>query len=124
MFNGSHGRLELEVEEAAWTRPAQRVESSRGALHGDLAAESAGEARITLRPLWSPPEPVTVPAFDHAGHGGGDQRMLAALLDGDQTQATDRATAEDGLYALLPGLAANESFRTGQPVTIASLLGS
>src|SRR5258706_11906871 len=65
MFNGSRGRLELEVEEAAWTRPVQRVESARGAVHGDLAADTAGEARILLRPLWQPPERVDVPAFDH-----------------------------------------------------------
>jgi predicted dehydrogenase len=123
MFNGSGGRLELEVAEATWTRPAQRVESARGAVHGDLAAETAGEARITLRTLWNPPELVHVPAFDHAGHGGGDQRMLAALLDDDPAQAPDRATAEDGLLALLPGLAANESFRTGRPVDVSTLLG-
>ena len=122
MFNGSGGRLELEVEEAAWTRPAERIASAKGAVHGDVAAETAGEARILLRPLWKPPELVHVPAFDHAGHGGGDQRMLAALLDGDPTQAGDRATARDGLLALLPGLAANESFHTGQPVPI-SILG-
>ncbi|MFC6016210.1 Gfo/Idh/MocA family oxidoreductase, partial [Plantactinospora solaniradicis] len=122
MFNGSHGRLELEVEEASWTRPAARVGSIKGSVHGDLAAETAGEARIMLRRQWQPPERVTVPEFDHAGHGGADQRMLAALLDGNPDQATDRATADDGLLALLPGLAANESFRTGRPVDVAKLL--
>ncbi|WP_432970813.1 Gfo/Idh/MocA family oxidoreductase [Dactylosporangium sp. CA-233914] len=122
MFNGTRGRLELEVEEAAWTRPAQQVESARGSVHGDLAADTAGGARIVVRPLWQPPEEVKVPAFDHAGHGGGDQRMLAALLDHAPEQADDRATAEDGLFALLPGLAANESFRTGQPVDVTTLL--
>jgi predicted dehydrogenase len=122
MFNGSHGRLELEVEEAAWTKPARHLESAKGAVHGDVAAETAGEARITLRPLWNPPELVPVPSFDHAGHGGADQRMLAALLDDDPAQVADRATARDGLLALLPGLAANESFRTGRPVDISSLL--
>jgi len=121
MFNGSGGRLELEVDEASWTRPAQRVESAKGSVHGDLASDTAGEARILLRRLWQPPERVDVPAFDHAGHGGGDQRMLATILDGAPDQAADRATADDGLYALLPGLAANESFRTGGPVDLAAL---
>jgi hypothetical protein len=65
-----------------------------------------------------------VPEFDHAGHGGADQRMLAALLDGVEDQAADRATAEDGLFALLPGLAANESFRTGRAVDVDALLGA
>jgi predicted dehydrogenase len=124
MFNGSHGRLELEVEEALWTRPAARVESRKGSVHGDLAAETAGEARILLRPLWQPPQEVKVPEFDHAGHGGADQRMLAALLDDSADQAADRATAEDGLQALLPGLAANESFRTGRPVDLDTVLAN
>ena len=110
------------MEEAAWTRPAERIASAKGAVHGDLAAETAGDARITLRPLWNPPEQVHVPAFDHAGHGGADQRMLAALLDADSAQATDRATAGDGLLALLPGLAANESFQSGRPVDVSSML--
>ncbi|WP_432825058.1 Gfo/Idh/MocA family oxidoreductase [Dactylosporangium sp. CA-092794] len=123
MFNGTGGRLELEVEEAAWTRPAPGVTTSaRGAVHGEEAAETAGEARILVRPLWRPPSRAEVPAFDHAGHGGGDQRMLAALLDGDKQQADDRATAEDGLSALLPGLGANESFRTGRPVDLTTLV--
>ncbi|GIF53722.1 oxidoreductase family protein [Asanoa ferruginea] len=122
MFNGTGGRLELEVEEALWTQPAARIESAKGSVHGDLAAETAGGARILVRRLWQPPEEVTVPAFDHGGHGGGDQRMLAALLDGTSDQAADRANAEDGLLALLPGLGANESFRTGRAVDITTLL--
>jgi predicted dehydrogenase len=122
MFNGSRGRLELDVEEALWTRPAARIESRKGSVHGDLAPEAAGEARILLRPLWQPPEQVKVAEFDHAGHGGADQRMLAAMLDGNPDQAADLATADDGLRALLPGLAANESFRTGYPVVVDTLL--
>ncbi|HEV7710587.1 MAG TPA: Gfo/Idh/MocA family oxidoreductase [Asanoa sp.] len=122
MFNGTGGRLELEVEEALWTQPAARVESAKGSVHGDLAAETAGGARILVRRLWQPPEEVTVPSFDHGGHGGGDQRMLAALLDGTSDQLADRANAEDGLLALLPGLAANESFRTGRAVDVTTLL--
>jgi predicted dehydrogenase len=122
MFNGSAGRLELEVEEASWTQPAAGVTSASGAVHGETAAPTAGEPRILLRPLWQPPQQVDVPAFDHAGHGGADQRMLAALLDGNPDQAADRANADDGLRALLCGLAANESFRTGQPVDVTTLL--
>ncbi|MEV0713147.1 Gfo/Idh/MocA family oxidoreductase [Asanoa sp. NPDC050611] len=124
MFNGTGGRLELEVEEALWTQPAARVESKKGSVHGDLAAETAGGARILLRPLWQPPQEVRVPDFDHAGHGGADQRMLVALLDGTSDQAADRAGADDGLQALLPGLAANESFRTGRAVDVTTLLDS
>jgi predicted dehydrogenase len=121
MFNGHRGRLELEVEESVWTQPQARVESGRGAVHGDLAAATAGQTRITLRPLWTPPVDHTV-EHDHAGHGGADARMLATLLDGDPSQATDRATARDGALALVTGLAANRSFATGQAVSTADVL--
>jgi hypothetical protein len=97
------------------------VESARGAVHGDLAAATAGQTRITLRPLWAPPVDHTV-EHDHAGHGGADARMLATLLDGDPSQASDRATARDGALALVTGLAANRSFATGQAVPTADVL--
>ncbi|GIH14056.1 Gfo/Idh/MocA family oxidoreductase [Rugosimonospora africana] len=121
MFNGSRGRVELEVEESTWTRPHERVESGRGQVHGHLAAPTAGQTRITLRPLWAPPVDMTVD-HDHAGHGGADSRLLATLLDGDASQAADRASARDGALALVTGLAANRSFVTGEAVPTASVL--
>ncbi|MEU4293284.1 Gfo/Idh/MocA family oxidoreductase [Kribbella sp. NPDC026596] len=121
MFNGSRGRLELNVEESTWTMPNQRVESARGAVHGDLAAPTAGRTSITLRPLWSPPIDHTVP-HDHAGHGGADARVLAALLDDDPTEDADVADARQAALALVTGLAANQSFTTGQPVPTSDVL--
>ena len=66
-------------------------------------------------------------AGDHRGHGGADQRMLAALYgpagSGGEPDPDDpdrqRADQYDGARALAVGLAANESFRTGQPVPVA-----
>lgn len=125
MFNGSAGRLELEVEESRWQPPRSRITSGSGALHGDTAAEQAGGARLTLRPLWRPP--VEVPLVTaHEAHGGGDPRMLDALfgpVDPDQptdTGATAHPTAteRDGALALAVGLAANRCFETGRPVRV------
>lgn len=121
MFNGDRGRLELEVEESTWAMPRRRVESSRGALHGDLAAPTAGRTSITLRPLWAPPIDHTVD-HDHAGHGGADARVLAALLDHDPTHRADVADARQAALALVTGLAANRSLVTGQPVRTADVL--
>ncbi|WP_406055324.1 Gfo/Idh/MocA family oxidoreductase [Kribbella sp. NBC_00889] len=121
MFNGSGGRLELNVEESTWTMPHLRVASAKGAIHGDLAAPTAGRTSITLRPLWSPPEDHTVD-HDHAGHGGADARVLAALLDDDPTHAADVADARQAALALVTGLAANRSFETGQPVRTSDVL--
>jgi predicted dehydrogenase len=117
MFNGTGGRLELEVEESMWQPPRAKLTSAKGAVHGDTALENAGGARILVRPLWQPPREVEIPEFDHSGHGGGDARMLRALFDGDDGSAPT-ATAVDGALALATGLAANTAFARGEPVDI------
>ena len=142
MFNGSAGRLELEVTESAWQPPRGGVDSPGGAIHGEAAMANAGGATIRLRKLWERPseEPLAV---GHGGHGGGDERMLTALYgpadsgaapspdspgspgsargeDGDA--ARQSATERDGALALVVGAAANECFLTGQPVRTADLV--
>ncbi|KUO02848.1 Gfo/Idh/MocA family protein [Streptomyces caeruleatus] len=133
MFNGSAGRLELEVEESRWQPPRIRIASNSGALHGDTAAEHAGGARLTLRALWRPP--VEVPLVTaHEAHGGGDPRMLDALFGPvDPARPADAGTAartaphptateRDGALALAVGLAANQCFGTGRPVGVRELI--
>ncbi|MFE7445698.1 Gfo/Idh/MocA family protein [Streptomyces chartreusis] len=129
MFNGSAGRLELEVEESRWQRPTTRIGSAGGALHGDTAAEHAGGARPTLRPLWR--APLDIPLVTaHEAHGGGDPRMLDALFGpvdgarpaGAAAVAHPTATERDGALALAVGLAANRCFETGLPVAVAELV--
>lgn len=132
MFNGSAGRLELEVEESRWQAPLTRITSASGALHGDTAADHAGGARLTLRPLWKPP--VDVPLVTaHEAHGGGDPRMLDALfgpVDPAARPASEvpddsghpTATERDGALALGVGLAANRCFETGLPVRVRDVI--
>ncbi|MDH6622393.1 putative dehydrogenase [Streptomyces sp. LBL] len=129
MFNGSAGRLELEVEESRWQPPRTTITSGSGALHGDTAAEHAGGARLTHRPLWQPP--VDVPLVTaHEAHGGGDPRMLDALFGPvDREQQADAgagthptATERDGALALAVGLAANQCFGSGLPVRVRTLV--
>jgi predicted dehydrogenase len=126
LFNGTGGRLELEVEESLWQPPRVRLDSSKGSVHGDTALANAGGATITVRPLWRPPYQVPIPEFDHAGHGGGDNRMLDALFGpADPAAGTaeiDTAGPVDGALALATGLAANESFVSGKPVDIDDLV--
>lgn len=133
MFNGSAGRLELEVEESRWQPPRARLGSGSGAVHGDTAAEHAGGARLTLRQLWRPPVDIPLVAA-HEAHGGGDPRMLDALFGPvDPARAADAGTAEravahptaterDGALALAVGLAANRCFETGRPVAVPELI--
>jgi hypothetical protein len=104
---------------------------------------NAGGATIRLRRLWERPEevPAAVGHRGHGGHGGGDERMLTALYgpadsgDGGSAGLTASLTAgepgdaarqsaseRDGALALVVGAAANECFRTGQPVLTADLV--
>jgi predicted dehydrogenase len=138
-FNGSRGRLELEVVESDRVDPAdagtvkgeaaaaaRRLDLSTqesAALHGAAAAAEQGSLRLAVRRFWEAPREVEVPGYTRAGHGGADTRMTDALFGPDEPDPLGReAGARDGTRALLTGLAANESFRTGQPVRVPELL--
>ena len=80
MFNGSHGRLELEVIESTH-RLATKDQTS--VHHGQMkqGLPNPGGAKITLHPLWEEKKDVDIPeGYDQAGHGGGDKRMLSVLF--------------------------------------------
>jgi predicted dehydrogenase len=122
-FNGSRGRLELEVVESDHVSPASG--GLKGAsLHGAEAATEHGWVRLQLRPYWQPPVEVEIPGLTREGHGGADARMTAALFG--RTPPDDPlgrgATERDGAASLLTGLAANASLERGQPVRVADLL--
>ncbi|KAH7102699.1 NAD(P)-binding protein [Auriculariales sp. MPI-PUGE-AT-0066] len=126
MFNGSHGRLELEVVESTHRLPADG-ESLGGLIHGVAALPHAGAAKVTVQKLWEETRELPV-HYDHEGHGGGDARMLNVLfgpLPGDAPETGDAAlqsaNERDGALALAVGLMANESFKTGKFVDIESL---
>jgi predicted dehydrogenase len=137
MFNGSAGRLELQVVESRWQPRRTRTESTGGAIHGEVAMANAGSATITLQRLWEPPTDVSV-AGDHGGHGGGDDRMLTALYGpadpSDESSgvsesepasgdaARQSANERDGALAMAVGVAANECFLSEQPVRITDLI--
>ena len=66
MFNGSRGRLELEVVESDHVSPA-----AAGAMKGPAARGRGGHrARFgtgAVRPFWAPPYEVTVPGTAATG---------------------------------------------------------
>jgi predicted dehydrogenase len=126
-FNGSKGRLELDVVENDHVSPAGARVVKGAQLHGDAAAAESGGYSITVRPFWAPPRPVTVSGHTRHGHGGADVRMTRVLFgDGAGLQQPDTlgraATERDGAASLMVGLAGNESMRTGAPVRVSDLL--
>jgi predicted dehydrogenase len=123
MFNGTKGRLELEVVENDHVAPG--AGGLKGAsLHGDEAAAEQGSVRLRVCPMWRPPYDVEVTGHTREGHGGADVRMTAELFGppGPADPLGRGATERDGALSLLTGLAGNESLRTGAPVRVADLL--
>jgi hypothetical protein len=126
MFNGSQGRLELEVVESQFRVPSND-DGMDGLIHGTQSLPNAGEATVTLHRLWKKPEKLPI-KIDHAGHGGGDARMLSVLFGPTPGEVADTGDASkqganerDGAMALAVGLLANESFKTGRFVNLKSL---
>jgi predicted dehydrogenase len=124
-FNGSRGRLEVDVVENDHVAPAVAgaVKGRSAALHGVEAAAERGSVRVLVRPFWEPPREVEFADLSRRGHGGADGRMLAALLRPDPPSdgLGRRATHVEGARALLVGLAASRSIATGERVRVADL---
>ena len=124
-FNGSKGRLELDVMESDHVSPAGAGQVKGAQLHGGAAAAESGGYALTVRPYWQPPRQVAVPGYTRSGHGGADSRMTNVLFS-TAARTPDRlgraATERDGAASLLVGLAGNVSIRTGAPVNVAGLL--
>lgn len=104
-FNGTDGRLEAEEWHSG---PYVNRESQEIRIH---RPNQTVERNV-----------VTV---DRSGHGGGDTRLLEMLFDGPRPDPLSHmASSRAGAMSILTGIAANHSIASGQPVTIASLIGS
>ncbi|KAL2866930.1 Gfo/Idh/MocA family protein [Aspergillus lucknowensis] len=113
MFNGSKGRLEVEVVEQSYVNSG-----------GEQSLEGALESRsILLRPHFGKPVEIEIPEGS-GGHGGGDPELLNDLFG--ETPGDDpyrrAASHVDGALSILTGIAANQSMRTGQVVHVDDIL--
>ncbi|KAJ5197728.1 uncharacterized protein N7498_006845 [Penicillium cinerascens] len=111
-FNGSKGRLEVNV-----------VEQSYVSAGGDRQMEGAVKGiNITVHPMFAEPYPVHIDE-GQGGHGGGDPILLNDLFGQPAPDRFNRAASHvDGAMSILTGIAANKSIRTGQAVHIKDLL--
>ncbi|KAK9416453.1 putative NAD-binding Rossmann fold oxidoreductase family protein [Seiridium unicorne] len=111
-FNGTGGRLELEV-----------VENSYVNSGGDQAKEGSIEkTSLVLRPLLEKPRDIEIPAGVGA-HGGGDSVLLNDLFGEPVTDEYMRAASHvDGALSILTGIAGNKSMATGQVVNVDDVL--
>lgn len=108
-FNGTGGRLEVEVVESSYVNGG-----------GDQSLEGALETRtILLRPLFQEPRRVEIDEAAVGAHGGGDLILLQDLFGEPVSDEHMRAASHiDGAASILTGLAANKSMATGQVVHV------
>jgi predicted dehydrogenase len=111
-FNGTGGRLELEV-----------VENSYVNSGGDQAKEGSIEkTSLVLRKLFEKPQDIEIPEGVGA-HGGGDTVLLNDLFGEPVSDKYMRAASHvDGALSILTGIAGNKSMSTGQVVNVDDIL--
>lgn len=113
VFNGTKGRLELDVVEMSYVNSG-----------GEQGVEGALEkCTITLRPLFETPREIEVEG-GLGGHGGGDPVLLNDLFgDGVGEDRFGRAADHiDGARSILTGIAANKSLKTEGVVFVKDIL--
>lgn len=112
VFNGSKGRMELDVLEQSYVNAG-----------GDEAKEGATKyKKITVIPMFS--EAYDVPIEEAVGgHGGGDPILLNDIFGVPKEDKFHRAANQvDGAMSILTGVAANKSIASGLPVQIDDLV--
>ena len=111
-FNGSKGRIEMEVFEKTYVN-AGGSETKEGAIE---------TKKIMVYPMFGPAYEVKVEEAE-GGHGGGDPVLLRDIFGEPQEDKFHRAANQvDGAMSILTGIAANKSIASGLPVKIDSLI--
>lgn len=111
-FNGSKGRIEMEVLEKAYVN-AGGSETKEGTIDSK---------KIMVYPMFAPAYEVKVEEAE-GGHGGGDPVLLRDIFGEPQEDKFHRAANQiDGAMSILTGVAANKSIASGLPVKIDSLI--
>lgn len=112
VFNGSKGRMELDVLEQPFINP-----NGGSALDGETCCK-----KITVYPMFDPPYSVSIEEAE-GGHGGGDPILLNDIFGVPVDDKFHRAVNQvDGAMSILTGVAANKSIASGMPVKIDSLV--
>lgn len=112
VFNGSKGRMELDVLEQSYVNAG-----------GDKDIEGAtAYTKITIFPMFAAPFDVPIEE-GKGGHGGGDPVLLNDIFGTPTEDKFHRAANQvDGAMSILTGVAANKSIASGLPVQIDTLV--
>ena len=121
-FNGTKGRLEFNVVEKSYVSGGYEDFNMPG------MRELEGEKKtlvpeIIFQPQFGKPQVIDYEQGDKGGHGGGDVRLLNHVFGGAEDDPLGHAAGYfDGAASIMTGISANESMKTGQPVTVNSLV--
>ncbi|MEU7861630.1 Gfo/Idh/MocA family oxidoreductase [Nonomuraea sp. NPDC049141] len=116
VFNGTEGRIELDVIERPWTPEHAAIDPSAA---GKEHLAGAGE-KLILHRHWQEREEIAIEQ-GAGGHGGGDRLLLDDVFRGPGDDPLGRpAGYRDGLRSVLVGVAATRSAATGAPVRLAA----
>ena len=112
MFNGSKGRIEINVTEKSYIN-AGGEKSNEGGLTGKS---------LRVYPMFGKPYDVEV-VEKAGGHGGGDPVLLNDIFGVPEEDPFNRAASHvDGAMSILTGVAANKSIASGLEIKIDDLV--
>lgn len=112
VFNGSKGRLEVQVREQSYI-------NSGGSKTDEGKVK---EKSIRVLPMFGKPYNVEF-KDEKGGHGGGDPLLLNDLFGQSKEDKFNRSASHvDGATSILTGIAGNISINTGLPVRVDDLL--
>jgi len=116
-ITGTKGRIEMDIVE--------NINHLQGTGEANLSASKGPfkSAKIWAYPMFGDAYEVEIPISSEGGHGGADPVLLEQLFSPNPpADPFHRAASQiDGAAALLVGVAANESMRSGKMVVIDDL---
>jgi hypothetical protein len=123
VFNGTKGRLEINVREGQYIPGGEKVTNSHPSpIEAQYIQGGVEGKEIIVYPNFDKPYKVDIPE-GKGGHGGGDPVMLNDVFGGRQADKFNRASfVREGANAVLVGIGGNISMRTGQPVKVQDLV--
>lgn len=124
VFNGTKGRLEIEVREGQYIPGGEKVTNGEATpIEAKYIQGGVEKKTITVYPMFDKPYQVEIPE-GKGGHGGGDPVMLNDVFGGHKAEDRfNRASfIRAGANAVLVGIGGNVSMRTGQPIKVQDLV--
>lgn len=122
VFNGSKGRIEVNVVESGYNPLGDPVTKDAEGEDENYIQGGVEQTKIVVYPLFDKPYVVDV-VKGEGGHGGGDPVLLKDVILGNQSDDFKRAAyIRDGGNAVLVGVGANHSMKSGMPVKVQDLV--